>query len=87
MKPFLENEKFRDPSLKKQSLGIPLPENRKVTKMPFHAFDRYGIHIQAFVHFLNGKIIIFQSSSPQKYFKNVHSKSHQQHKQKRKHCT
>ena len=31
--------------------------------------DRYEIHIQAFVHFINGKLIIFQSSSPQKYFK------------------
>ena len=28
-------------------------------------FDRYEIHIQAFVDFINGKLIIFQSSSPQ----------------------
>ena len=32
-------------------------------------FDRYEIHIQAFVHFIDGKCIIFQSSSPQNYFK------------------
>ena len=32
-------------------------------------FDRYEIHIQVFVHFINGKLIIFQSSAPQKYFK------------------
>ena len=31
-------------------------------------FDRNEIHIQAFVDFINGKLIIFQSSSPQKYF-------------------
>ena len=30
-------------------------------------FDRYEIHIQAFVDFINGKLIIFQSSSPQKH--------------------
>ena len=29
-------------------LGIPLLENRKVTKCPFHVFDRYEIHIQDF---------------------------------------
>ena len=28
-------------------------------------FDRNKIHIQAFVDFINGKLIIFQSSSPQ----------------------
>ena len=32
-------------------------------------FDRYEIHIQAFLLFINGKLIIFQSSSPQNYFK------------------
>ena len=29
------------------------------TKFVFHVFDRYEIHIQAFVHFINGKLIIF----------------------------
>ena len=55
------------PSLiwKKKSLGIPLPENRQVTKSPFMVFDRYEIHSQAFVHFT---IHIFQSASPQNYF-------------------
>ena len=32
-------------------------------------FDRYEIHIQAFVDFINGKLIICQSSAPQNYFK------------------
>ena len=31
----------------------------KHTKFPFHVFDRYEIHIQAFVHFINGKLIPF----------------------------
>ena len=26
--------------------------------MSFHVFDRYEIHIQAFVHFIDGKLII-----------------------------
>ena len=34
-------------------------------------FDRYEIHIQAFVHFINGKLIIFRSSSSQNYFENI----------------
>ena len=38
-------------------------------------FDRYEIHIQAFVDFINGKLIIFQSSSPQKYFEDIYSKN------------
>ena len=29
-------------------------------------FDRYEIHIQAFVQFINGKLITVRSSSPQK---------------------
>ena len=41
-----------------KSSGIPLPQNRKVTNNPFRVFDRYEIHIQAFVHFINGKVII-----------------------------
>ena len=32
-------------------------------------FDRYEIHIQASVHFIDGKLIMFQASSPQEYFK------------------
>ena len=32
-------------------------------------FDTNKIHIQAFLLFINGKLIIFQSSSPQKHFK------------------
>ena len=44
MIPFLENEK---------KMVIPLPENRKVTTFPFHGFDRYETHIQAFLDFTN----------------------------------
>ena len=43
----------------------------------FMFFDRYEIHIQAFLYFINGKLIICQSSSPQNYFKNMYSKSPQ----------
>ena len=35
----------------------------KNTKFPFDVFDRYEIHIQAFPLFINGKLIIFRSSS------------------------
>ena len=37
-------------------------------------FDTNKIHIQAFVNFINGKLIMFQSSSPQKtYFSNIYT--------------
>ena len=36
-----------------------------ITKIPFHVFDRSEMHIQAFVNFINDKLIIFQASSPQ----------------------
>ena len=42
--------------------GIPLLENKKVvgfTKFPFHVFDRYEIHIQAFWDFIYANFIIF----------------------------
>ena len=57
MIPFLENKKSflvskNDLCLQKMCLV-------HITKIPFHVFDRYEIHIQAFVHFMNGKIIIF----------------------------
>ena len=29
----------------------------KLQEIPFMFFDRYEIHIQAFVHFINGKLI------------------------------
>ena len=57
MIPFLENKKNRGPSLKIKCLGYPLPENNKVIKNPVHVFDRYEIHIQAFLLFINGKFI------------------------------
>ena len=49
-------------------MGIPLPENKKETTFPFHVFERYGVHIQAFVDFINGKFIIIRSSFPRNYF-------------------
>ena len=49
---------FRDLPRKQNNLGIPLPENKKVIKFPVHAFDRYEIPIQAFLYFINGKLII-----------------------------
>ena len=56
--------------------GFLLPENREFIKIPFHVFDRYEIHIQAFIHFINGKSITFQSSSPQKYVEKMYSFVH-----------
>ena len=50
MIPFLENTK---------SLGIPLPENKKLPHFHFMVFDGYEFHIQAFVDFIDGKFIIF----------------------------
>ena len=46
------------PSLKIKKCGVPLLENRKVTRNPFHVFDRSEIHIQAFLDSINGKFII-----------------------------
>ena len=36
-------------------------------------FDTNKIHIQAFVDFITGKLIIFRSSSPQNYFEVIYS--------------
>ena len=46
--------------MKTQSLGY--------TNM-FRFFDTNEIHIQAFVDFIHGKLIIFRSSSPENIFK------------------
>ena len=59
-----------------KSLGIPLPENRENIELPSHVFDRYEINIQAFLYFINGKLIICRSSSPRKYFKNMYANFH-----------
>ena len=40
-------------------MGIPSPKNRKNTTFPFHVFDRYAIHIQAFANVFDGQFIIF----------------------------
>ena len=56
----------------KKVWGFPSLEINKFggfTKFMSHVFDRYEIHVQAFVDFINGKSIIFRSSSPQNYFK------------------
>ena len=38
----------------------------------FMFFDTNEIHIQAFLWFIIGKLIIFQSSSPQNYFEYIY---------------
>ena len=38
-------------------------------------FDRYETHIQALVHFIDGKLIIFQSSSPQKHIFQIYTQN------------
>ena len=38
-------------------------------------FDRNEIHIQAFVDFMNGKLIIFRSSSPQKHIIQIYTQN------------
>ena len=50
--------KNHDPSNSK-SFGQLLPKDKKVVKIPVHVFDRYEIHIQAVVHFINRKLITF----------------------------
>jgi len=62
----------------KKVWGFPYLKIEKLQEIHFMFFDRYEIHIQAFVHFINAKLIMFQSSSPQKYFKNVYSTSQKQ---------
>ena len=58
------------------SLGFPSLKIDKFggfTNIIFLVFDRYEIHIQAFLYFTNGKLIIFQSSSPYNYFQKMYS--------------
>ena len=40
--------------------------------LDFMFFDRHEIHIQAFVDFINGQVIIFRSSPPH-FFENIYS--------------
>ena len=59
MIPFLENKKVQGTIL----------ENKKVQgDFLFMFFDRYEIHIQTFLLFINGRINNFQSSSSQNIF-------------------
>ena len=56
-------------------LGIPLLENRKVGRFSFHVFyDRYEMHIQAFLDFINRKFIMFDPHLDKTYLKNIYSK-------------
>ena len=57
--PFLKIETVKGPFLEKQFRV----QIEKLQEIPFMFFDRYEIHIQAFLLFINGKWIIFQSSS------------------------
>ena len=53
----------------KNKIGIPSSENRKVTWNPFHDFDRYEIHVQAFANVVLWTFYHFHSSSSQIYIK------------------
>ena len=57
MIPCLENKKV---------WSIPYQKIEKFENVQFMFFDRYENHIQAVVHFIDGKIIIFWSSPPHK---------------------
>ena len=48
-----------------KSKRVPYLKIRNLPNFHFMFFDRYEIHIQAFVDFINGKLIIFRSSSSQ----------------------
>ena len=65
-------------------MGIPLIENKQVWGFPylkidklqeinFMLFDRYEIHIQASVHFINGKLIIFNPHLHKIILRNIYS--------------
>ena len=41
---------------------------------PFHVFDRYEIHIQAFLYFINGKLIISNHHLHKSFFHNMYRK-------------
>ena len=43
--------------------------------MYFMLFDRYEIHIQAFVDFINGKLIIFNPHLHKTILRNIYSKN------------
>ena len=49
--------------------GFPHIKIKKLPHFHFMFFDRYDIHIQAFLCFVNGSFIIFQSAPPRNYFK------------------
>ena len=66
------SEKVLDLS-KKTCHVFPYLKVKKLTNFHFMVFDRYAIHIQAFLDFIKGKFIIFQSSPPHKYFQNMYS--------------
>ena len=57
-------------------MGNPLPENTKIPHLHFMFFDRYETHIQAFVDFINGKLIIFSPHLHKTYFQNMYSHFH-----------
>ena len=51
------------------------------TKFIFHVFDSYEIHIQAFVHFINGELIIFNPHIHKHIFKtctHIFTKKHEE---------
>ena len=67
------------PSLNIKSLGIPLPENKKLPHLHFMFFDRYEIHVQTFGDVSYRQFIIFQSSSSQSDIKQMYSCWYKKH--------
>ena len=76
--PFLKTKKFRDTLTCKYIILEDLPN------LYFIFFDRYESHVQAFLYFINGQLIIFQSSYQQKYFQNMYSTFHKRKRNNRK---
>ena len=54
-------------------LGFPYLKIKKLSNSHFMFFDRYEIHIPAFLDFIKPIFIIFRSSASQNYFKNRYS--------------
>ena len=61
-------------------LGLPLPENMKVTKCSSHVFDRYEIHIQDFVDFIYAFVHNFPILLLVRYIMTMRYSSFQKHK-------
>ena len=83
MIPFLENRKVSLLANKKVSWLLGFKHVLcfrgylvHITKFPFHVFDRYETHIQAFGDVLYGKFIISRSSSSQNITYKVYARKY-----------